>query len=130
MIVDEDKGKEEILVWDDEIRGLRVRRERIRMIVEEKVKEIEGGIIEKVRELGFEVGRILTGGQIEYLVDVIARDIYDFLIDNKVDVRLIFAGMGREFFIKRLNEIFERKIREELDKQGKEVEEEIEKMKN
>jgi hypothetical protein len=124
--------KEKILEWDDEIRGLRILKGAIRKIVEEKIKEVEGGIIEKVRELGFVMKQILTERQIEYLVDVIARDIYDCLMDifSEVDESLIFAEVERDFFIERLNEAFERKIREELEKQAKEVEEEIEKMKS
>ena len=127
--------EEKIIEWDNNIRGFRIKKEPIRKIVEGKVKEVEGKIIEKVKKLGFVMERILTESQIEDLVDVIARDIYDFLKTtfskgNNVYSDLFFSEQRREFLIKSLNEAFEIRIREEIEKQAKEVEEEMEKMIN
>ena len=117
-------NEEKILEWDDEAKILKIRREPIRKIVLEKACEYEKKCKDELIKLGIEIKEnIINEGHIAFLTEFFARYIHEVLLETfgEKGTYLLYSEKGRELLIKELNEMFERKLREYLDKAGEEV---------
>ena len=113
------REKVKILEWDDKEKVLRIRREPIKKIVLEKAAEFEQKCREELERMGFKFNEnIIHEGHIAFLTEYFARYIYDVLdrVFEEEGMEVLYSEETREPLLDEFNEVFEKKLREYLDR--------------